>query len=305
MTLKIITLGTGAGRPTLHRGASAVALVSDTHWSLFDCGEGTQLQINRAGLRVTRLATICISHLHGDHINGLPGLLGSMALDGRTSPLTLIGPPALSEYLATLKRLNICHPGFPIELINAQQQPEVSFPDLGASLLAAPLKHRIQTFGYRWEQQPRPGRFDVEAAVALGVPQGPLFGRLQRGEPITLSDGRVVSPEMVLGPPRPGKVVAYCSDTSTPCDGVRALGRDADLLIHEGTYGPGHEALAVRYGHSTVTQAAEVAASLNAKRLLLTHLSPKHATEVATLLAAARQLFPACDIARDLETYLV
>lgn len=304
MTLTITPLGTGAGRPTLQRGASALAVQGDTHWVLFDCGEGTQLQIHRAGLRVTRLAAVCISHLHGDHVNGLPGLLGSMSLDSRTAPLTIIGPPALADYIATLKRLSVCYPGFPLHIISAQQQPQLDLPHAGITLTAAPLKHRVPAFGYRWEQPPKLGRFDVEAARALGVPQGPLFGQLQRGQPVTLPSGAVVEPAAVLGPPRPGKSLAYCADTA-PCEGGLWLARDADLLIHEGTYGPGLEAQAARYGHSTVTQAAEVARDAAAKRLLLTHISPKHALDAPALLAAARAIFPPTDIARDLDTYTI
>lgn len=305
MPLQIITLGTGAGRPTLTRGSAAIALVHDHGWTLFDCGEGTLLQLQRAGLRSSRLRMVCISHMHGDHINGLPGLLGSLALERHPGPLSLIGPPGFLDYLSTLQRLHVFTPipgPPPIELT---PPGGLILSDDTCSLTALPLQHRIPTFGYRWTEPPRPGRFDLDAAQRLGIPPGPLFGHLRRGIPITLPDGRTVQPNEIIGDMRPGQSIAYCSDTIYPCEGALQLAQDVDFLIHEGTYGPEFESLALKYGHSTVSQAAQVATSARASKLLITHISPKHSHETERLLSDARLIFPASHIAQDLEVYSV
>jgi ribonuclease Z len=165
-------------------------------------------------------------------------------------------------------------------------------------LTAAPLDHRLLCLGFRLEESPRPGRFSVEAAAALGVPPGPLFGRLQRGEEVRLSDGRTVTPGEVLGPARPGAVLAYCTDTR-PCAAAVELGRDADLLIYEGTFDASMPDEAARKGHSTVAEAARVALEAGARQLVITHLSPRY-QDVSVLLAQARAIFPNTRIARDL-----
>ncbi len=310
--MKVIPLGTSSGKPTLTRNVSAVAIMREGEWLLFDCGEGTQMQIARAGLSSHRLKAIFITHLHGDHFNGLSGLLATMGLDRRERPLTLVGPRGLVEYLDTLETLKILYVNYPLEV---REYAAVDFRDgEGAEMdgdglrivfetsaylvKATPLDHRIFDIGYRLEEKPRPGRFDVERARELGIPAGPLFGRLQSGEAIELADGRMIQPSEVLGPPRPGKAIAYCTDTRPCAAGVR-LARAADLLIHEATYLSDLEAEAEDFGHSTAAQAAAIAVKANARRLLITHFSTRY-PDAQPLLDEARIGFAETAMAREL-----
>lgn len=297
MSIKLVFLGTGSGKPTPHRNVSSVALFKDGDLLMFDCGEGTQMQLARAPLRPGALKGVFLTHFHGDHVNGLPGFIGSLALNQRDDSLTIVGPKGLKKWFRTLRELNILWPGFPIELTEVEE-PGTIFEGDGYRVEAHPLKHRITTWGYAYIEDPRPGRFDVEKAKALGIPPGPLFGALQRGQAITLEDGRVIAPEWVVGPSRPGLKIAYCTDT-IPCDAAVELARDADLLIHESTYPGGEERLAHERGHSTSADAARCAVAANAKKLVLTHLSQKH-LRLDVFTDDARKIFPNTIVARDL-----
>src|SRR5262249_7608439 len=246
---------------------------------LFDCGEGAQMQIARAGLSFHRLAGIFVTHLHGDHFNGLPGLLATMGLDRRERELVLIGPPGISEDLETLGRLKGLFVKYPLKV---RELASTSFSS-GAELVyeterylisARPLDHRIFAIGYRVEEKERPGRFNLERARELGIPEGPLYGQLQSGSAIRLADGRTIQPFEVLGPPRRGKSIAYCLDTR-PCAAAVALAREVDWLIFEATYTRDLAEEARAYGHSTAEQAAQVAREAEAQRLLITHISPR------------------------------
>ena len=325
--MKIIPLGTSSGKPTLARNVSATAVVGEGEWWLFDCGEGTQTQVARARLPAHRLAGIFITHLHGDHFNGLAGLLSTMGLDGRERALTVIGPPGVREYLETLARLKILFVNFPLDLRElgagdfaarpdsstepggrrpgdassqpgADGEPVLVYDGARHTVVARPLDHRLFALGYRLEERTRPGHFDLERARALGIPAGPLYGRLQSGHDVELDDGRVIHPGDVLGPPRPGKAVAYCLDTR-PCPAAVALARGAEWLIYEATYTQDLTEEARRYGHSTAAQAAGVARQAGASRLLITHVSPRY-PDAAPLLAEARAIFPATTLAEDL-----
>jgi len=316
--MKVIPLGTSSGKPTLKRNVSATAVVREGEWLLFDCGEGTQTQIQRAGLSPNRMTAIFITHLHGDHFNGLPGLLSTMALDRRERSLTLVGPPGIREYLDTLARLKILFVNYPLEVREVDGRSQgggegrgeesvakaregrlrVVYEAAEYAVYAQPIDHRIFALGYRVEERPRPGRFDLERARALGVPEGPLFGRLQAGNDVELPDGRIAHPSDVLGPGRPGKVVAYCTDTR-PCAASIELAREADLLIHEATYTHDLSAEAREFGHSTAGQAAQVAVESGARRLLLTHFSTRFG-DVTPLLEEASAIFEETEIANDL-----
>jgi ribonuclease Z len=306
--MKVVPLGTSSGKPTLQRNVSATALVRDGEWLLFDCGEGTQLQIQRAGLSPHRLSAIFITHLHGDHFNGLAGLLSTMGLDRRERGLTLVGPTGIREYLDTLARLKILFVNYPLEVRELNDQSLKAAPTgSGLSIVyeaadylvwTRPLDHRIFALGYRVEERPRPGRFDLASAKELGIPEGPLFGQLQSGRDVQLGDGRIIRPSQVLGPQRPGKVIAYCLDTR-PCEAAEELARNADLLIHEATYTADLSREAREFGHSTASQAAGVAAAAESRRLLLTHFSTRF-PDVNLLLEEARPIFPETSVAHDL-----
>jgi ribonuclease Z len=298
--MKVIPLGTSSGKPTLRRNVSGLAVAREAEWLLFDCGEGTQMQVARAGLSPSRLSAVFITHLHGDHFNGLPGLLSTMGLDRRTRELGLTGPRGIGEYLSLLERLRVAFLTYPIELkeFSALSESIVVYETAEYSVSALGLDHRLFAIGYRIDERPRPGRFSVEKARAFGVPEGPLWGKLQSGEDVQLEDARVVRPADVLGPPRPGKSVAYCLDTR-PCAMSVELARDVDLLIHEATYTEEFAAEAQQYGHSTAAQAARTARDAGAHRLLVTHFSTRY-PDPTPLLQEARAIFPDTLVAEDL-----
>lgn len=337
--MKVIPLGTSSGKPTLKRTVSALAVAREGEWLLFDCGEGTQMQIMRAGLSPSRLVSVFITHLHGDHFNGLSGLLSTMGLDRRARGLSLAGPRGILEYLDTLAALKILFVNFPLDLqefvepgpgareyrrerVRMGYAPEEGFSHYSRGsweavgdvlptespapvyeaesyvVSALPLDHRVFAVGYRVEERPRPGVFNVEKARALGIPEGPLFGRLQSGEDVQLAGGRVIHPSDVLGPERKGKSIAYCTDTRPFAASVE-LARDADLLIHEATYTQELAQEANDYGHSTAAQAARVALKAGARHLLLTHFSSRYA-DLTPLLEEARSIFPNTSLAQEL-----
>lgn len=298
-------MGTSSGRPTPARNVSALAVSAEGEWWLFDCGEGTQMQIVRAGLSFHRLSGIFITHLHGDHFNGLPGLLSTMALDRRQWPLTLVGPPGMSEYLETLGKLRILFYNYPVKLIELGAASFIEGSEILCyesekhTVVTRPLDHRIFALGYRLAERDRPGRFKLDRAVDLGIPAGPLFGKLQSGHAITLDDGRTIEPDEVLGPRRKGASIAYCLDTR-PCVNAQALAQDVDWLIYEATYTADLTEEAAAYGHSTALQAAEVASKARASNLLITHFSSRY-PDPSVLLTEARSRFENTSMAEDLK----
>jgi len=298
--MKVFPLGTSSGKPTLKRNVSALAVAREGEWLLFDCGEGTQIQIMRAGLSPSRLAGIFITHLHGDHFNGLPGLLSTMGLDQRNRELTLVGPSGLREYIDTLTKLKTMFVTFHLNVHEVAKADELR-PVYEASqytVKTRSLTHRIFALGYRVDEKTRPGRFDLAAARRLGVPEGPLFGKLQSGEEVQLEDGLVVRPQDVLGESRPGKSVAYCLDTR-PCEAAVELGSEVDLLIHEATYTDEFNTEAHQYGHSTAADAGRAAREARAKRLMITHFSTRF-PDTEPLVQEARAFFPETIAAEEL-----
>lgn len=290
-------LGTSSGQPTLQRGLSSVALERDGGLFLFDCGEATQIQFRRAGLRFGRIEAIFITHMHGDHVTGLPGMLMSLQLTGRTRPLPIVGPPSLEEFIRTTSRL--MQTGYAFELVFTPVT-EAGLV-LGADdwqVTTAPLEHRIPAVGYRFQERDAPGLFDAAEADRLGIPRGPACGRLLRGETVDLPDGSAVRPEQVVGPPRRGRIVAYCTDTR-PCAGAVALATQADLLIHEATFASDRLDDAVETGHSTAAEAASIAARAQSRHLIITHFSPRY-RDPSVLVDEARQTFAATDAAVEL-----
>ena len=297
MSVRVVFLGTGSGKPMPHRNVSSVALFRDGKIYMFDCGEATQIQLSRSSLRPGALEAIFLTHFHGDHVNGLPGFVGSLTLNRREDALDIYGPSGLNHWFKTLRDLHILWPSFPVHA-HEHSEAGVVMKRSDFRVEIHRLRHRVETWGYAFIEDDRPGRFDVEAAKKLGVPSGPLYGRLQQGETVELDDGRTIEPDQVLGPSRPGLKIAYVTDTA-PCDGAMELAKDADLLIHEATYPAGNEKLAHERGHSTAADAAHCARKAGARKLVMTHLSQKY-IRPNDFLAGARDIFPETAVAQDL-----
>jgi len=303
--MELTMLGTAAGRPMEGRNVTAAALAMPprrgTFW-LFDCGEGTQHQMLRAGLKLGKLERIFVTHLHGDHIFGLPGLLGSRSSMGCEEPLTVHGPHGIRHWLETTFGVTESHIHYKLEIHEIGGDEGVVYEDGEFTVKAAPLNHRIACYGYRIEERPRPGKLDAAKLAELGVPQGPLYARLKRGEDVTLPDGRVIRAADVTGPPIPGRVIAILGDT-TPCEAAVRLAEGADLVVHEATFEASLSGKAAEYGHSTTAEAARTARDAHAARLLLTHYSGRYRDEdLPRLEAEAREIFPTSAAARDLLT---
>lgn len=285
--LRITLLGTAAARPTVGRNASGIALQRESELYLLDCGEGTQRQMMRFGTGFG-VRTILVSHLHGDHFLGITGLLRTMALQGREERLEIVGPPGSSGVLTAAVTLGADRIPFPVEI--SEMSPGDRRVEDGYDVEAIGVRHRITANGYVFREHLRPGRFDVERARALGIPEGPLFGRLHRGETVEV-DGRTITPGDVVGEPRPGRLVVYTGDTR-PCRAVLEAARKADLLIHEATFTREEEARARETFHSTAAEAAGVARDAAVRRLVMTHLSARYSDAAHILEREARAIFP-------------
>jgi ribonuclease Z len=271
---------------------------------LLDCGEGTQHQLLRSEVRSSQIRRIFVTHMHGDHIFGLMGLLASCGLSGTVSRIDIYGPPALSKYLEACQRYSQTHLSYTLKVHAVQ--PGIVFEDDEFVVSAHQLHHRVTTFGYRLSEKSRPGRFDVEQAQSLGIPSGPLYGKLKRGEQITLPDGRMIDGAKLCAPPESGRTLAYCTDTIY-CDSAVELAQQADVVIHESTFAHQDADMAYQRLHSTSTMAAQVALAAAAKQLFLTHFSPRYAPgnalQVDDLLQEARAIFPNTELAFDFLTY--
>ncbi len=305
--VQVTFLGTSSGVPTRGRNVSAVALRLPQRAELWllDCGEGTQHQFLRSELRVSQLRRIFVTHMHGDHVFGLPGLLASLGLAGSCGGVDLYGPDPLREYLDGALRTSSTRIGYPLRIHRVREAASagtVLLDDGDLQVRCAPLTHRIPAFAYRFEQKPRPGRFDVAMARELGIPAGPLYAELKAGRTITLEDGRTIRGSALCGPARPGCSVVYCTDTVF-CEAAVELARGADLLIHESTFAHAEAELAFQRQHSTSTMAAQTAALAGVKQLVLTHLSPRYVAGNAVtpedLVEEARSIFANTLVARD------
>ena len=296
-SIRVTFLGTTAGMPTGTRGLPAVAIARQGEVLLCDCGESTQFQIRKAGIRTGRLSRILISHMHGDHVLGLPGVLMSLQLSGRTAPLEIHGPPGIEEFVRATLRMTEARVLYPLHIAEHGGAEEIA---RGADyrLECRPLEHRTFSLGYALVEDDILGVLDAEEARRLGVPHGPLMGRLKAGQAVALANGATVLPAQVLSPARPGKRIAYCGDTR-PVPACVALAAGADLLIHEATFLSDRAADAQEKTHSTAAGAAEVAREAGARRLALTHISPRY-TDPAPLLAEAQAVFPNTVVAEDL-----
>ena len=305
--LQVTFLGTSSGIPTRSRNVSSVALrlPQRSELWLFDCGEATQHQFLRSQLRVSQLKRIFITHMHGDHIFGLPGLLASLGLAGTCAGIDLYGPELLRDYLEGVLRCSSTRISYPLRTHRVRSLAEtgvVVLEDEDLTVRCAPLHHRVPAYAYRVDQKPRAGRFDVERARAMGIAPGPIYAQLKAGRTVTLDDGRVIRGQTLCGPTRPGCSVVYCTDT-VYCEAAVELARGADLLIHESTFSHQEAELAIQRQHSTSTMAAQTAQRAKVKQLVLTHLSPRYmpgnSMTPDNLLAEARSIFSQTIVARD------
>ena len=295
MDLDLVFLGTSASAPTAHRAPLALLVRRGGERLLFDCAEGTQRQLMRSSVGLPDLEEIFLTHFHADHYLGLPGMLKTFALRQRDLPLTVYGPPGLRDLFSSLGRI-FGKLSYPLELVELRGGDALDRD--GYRILAFPVHHGVSAVGYALVEHVRPGRFDVETADALGVPNGPERGALQRGESITLADGRVLTPDSVLGEARPGRRIVIAGDTA-PTETVRVLAEDADLLVHEATFLEDERARAAETLHSTALQAAEIAHEARVRMLALTHVSPRYFGP--ELAREARDVFPATIVPRDFD----
>ena len=305
--MELFFLGTSAGVPTRTRNVTSILLdlqhpTRGGLW-MFDCGEGTQHQLLRTAAHPGKLDKIFITHLHGDHLFGLPGLLCSRSMAGNIQPLTIYGPPGIREFVETSLRISGSWTDYPLEIIEIK--PGVVFKDDAYTVTAAALNHPVECYGFRIEERDKPGALDGAALIAAGVPFGPLFQQLKRGESVTLEDGRTINGAAYLSPPRPGKKLALFGDTA-PCENALALAQGVDLLVHEATLEVAMEEKANSRGHSSTHQAARLARDAQVKKLIVTHVSSRYDAEgCAMLLAECCAIFAASELAEDFATVRV
>jgi len=293
--IDVIFLGTGGSLPTKERGLPAVALRRDGELFLFDCGEGTQRQMMHAGLGFNRPMSIMISHLHGDHVLGLPGLLQTMSSLIRDKPLDLYGPEGISAYLGSLRRTLAFAANFPVRV--TELKPGAVVSKNGYDIKTTKATHDITCLAYAIIETDRPGRFHPEKAKRLGVPEGPLWKQLQMGKEVNV-DGKKVTPRQVIEEPRPGLKIVYAIDTR-PSDDVKAFAKEADLLMHDGGFAEDRRDKAKEYFHSTAKEAARVAKAARARKLALVHISAVTRDD-SILLKQARSVFKATLVPKDL-----
>lgn len=296
MSLALRFLGTAASRPTVERNTSSVAVTREGETLLVDCGEGTQRQMMRYGVSFA-LGDIFFTHMHTDHVLGVVGLTRTLQLQDRLEPLRLWGPRGSARVLRAAVGIGGERLGFPLEI--TEVEPGVPIPRQGYAVVPFAVEHHgAPALGYALVEEERRGRFDPDAARALGVPEGPLWGQLHRGRAVTLDDGRVVDPAALVGPTRPGRTVVVTGDTR-PCAATVDAARGADLLVHEATFADDEAPRAKDTGHSTAREAATVARVAEARRLVLTHVSARYSHDTRELEAEAGSVFPGARVARD------
>ena len=297
--LRITFIGSGGSTPTPNRNPSAIAVNREGELLLFDCGEGAQQQMMRPKTGM-KIKAIFITHFHADHVLGIPGLLQTMALQGREMPLEIYGPRYVDKFLYHLLSLGYLGKGFEVRAIELRSGEVVR--KVGYEIRAIKTVHNVVSIGYVLEEDMRPGRFNRERAIELGIKPGPLFSKLQSGQTICVN-GREIRPEQILGPPRPGRKIVYTGDTR-PCESVIEASTNADVLIHDGTLSEETKDYAIDYMHSTALEAAEVAQKAVVKKLVLTHISARYSDleGAMKLEEEAWRVFKNTEVARDLMT---
>ena len=308
--MNITFLGTSSGIPTLSRNVSSLALKLSQKaevW-LFDCGEGTQHQLMKSNIKSSQIKKIFITHMHGDHIYGLPGLLATLGLSGNSKGIEIYGPSNLKNFTLSALKNSYCKLSYPIYFFKVEDvalKNEILFEDNQIKVTCASLQHRLPAYGYRVSEKDKPGRFDIEKAKKLNIPPGPIYSKLQSGQVVQLEDGRIFDGKEFCGKPRKGESFVYCTDTIFSNSAVN-LSKNVDLLVHESTFSAQDEEMAYEKLHSTTIMAAKTALLSNAKKLVLTHLSPRYTSKsVVTpidLLKEAKKIFPNTFLAKDFLT---
>lgn len=298
--MDIFFLGTGAGMPAKLRNVTSIALKlleeRGAVW-LFDAGEATQHQILHTSIRPRRIEKIFITHLHGDHIYGLPGLLSSRSFQGGESEVTVYGPKGIKEYVNVSLSISQTYLKYPLHIIEIEEG--IIFEDEQFVVESLPLDHGILSYGYRMVEKDRPGTLLADKLIEAGIRPGPIFKKIKNGESVTLEDGRTIEPSHFLGPVQKGRIVTILGDTRS-CENALYLAENADLLVHEATFSKGEEKLAYDYFHSTTHQAAEIAKQANCKQLCLTHISSRYDRNAwRELVDEAKEVFSNTEIAED------
>lgn len=296
MSLQVIFLGTAASIPTVERALPSVVVKRKNELFMFDCGEGVQRQMIKARLGFHKKMKVFVTHMHGDHVLGLPGLLQSMSLLDRTRKLEIYGPVGIKEFIKAIQRTVQFVLTYQVEICEIENEGVVC-EENEYYVQVAQTDHVIPSFAYALIEKPRPGKFNPEKADTLGIPEGPLWSKLQHGEKVKLPTGKMVTPEQVVGSPRVGRKIVYSGDTR-PIRSLEKLAESADLLIHEATLDDDLTERAEEDGHSTPSQAARTAKKAKAKRLVLTHISSRYKS-ASPLLEQARKIFPNVDVAED------
>lgn len=299
--MKITFLGTGAGKPTPLRNVSSVALtlseLKQTHW-LFDCGEATQHQIQKSTIKISKIDKVFITHMHGDHLFGLPGLLSSRAMLSLKRPMLVYGPVGIKSYLESVLDISAGYLDYPLEIIEIKKEG-LLFSDDGITVSVVKLNHRIDCFGFIIQQEANKSRLNISRLKEDNIEQGPIWGMIEKGRDFTLEDGRRIYSNKYLLPPRKGKKVVVFGDTE-PVYSLASQIEGADLLIHETTYEAAYIEKAIERGHSTTHQAAQLAKLSAVKRLAITHLSPRYSQkEGQRLCQECQEIFPNTLLAED------
>lgn len=298
--LKVVFLGTAGSLPTIIRNPSAFLINYEGELILFDCGEGTQKQMMKAKTGMQKLTSIFISHLHADHILGLPGLLQTMAFQGRTEPIMIYGPKGILDFIKNIEKLFTTKLKFKIitkQLINNETVKKNNY-----CIKAILMNHGIETFGYIFEENEKPGKFNKEKAESLGIEKGPLYSKLHHGEKIKLNDGRVIDPykDGIVGKPRKGIKISYSGDTREN-EYFMEKAKNSNLLIHEATFSKNEKDLAYEWGHSTASGVAILAKKYNIKVLALVHISQRFTDKIDIIMNEAKKEFDHTIIPNDLE----
>lgn len=299
MQLKITFLGTSGTVPSVNRNLSAILIQYGGERILFDCGEGTQRQMMIARTGFSGLNSIFITHMHTDHFIGVFGLLETLSLNERKDKLTFYVPAERAKFLATLFRMFGYHNlNFPVEVVGLSDGDEVNFGRF--KIVAFKTEHTTPSLGYAFIERDRPGKFDRAKAEALGIPPGPLYAKLIEGGRVEIN-GRIITPDMVVGPPRPGRKIVYTGDTR-PCERIVEMARDADVLIHDASFTSDLQEWAEQTKHSTAREAAEIAKKAGVRQLILTHISARYSKDASPLLEEAKQIFENVMVAEDFMT---